>query len=101
MFFLNKQVDFFTNELLKYSVVGLFCALFLIAIVVLVSWFKKWIEEQNKLKDERIKKLEDRLDFYEKNDRQDMMMLIERSNVLHERSERLWEEMKTLLIRLK
>lgn len=93
------STDFFTSELLKYSTVGLFCAIFLLAIVVLINWIKNWILDELKHKDERIKKLEERLDYYEKNDRQEMLTLIERSNVIHERSEKLWEEMKILLIR--
>jgi hypothetical protein len=101
MFLINKQVDFASSELMKYSVVGLFCGLFLIAIVVLITWFKKWIEEQNQLKEERIKKLEEMMEFYQKNDRHEMLILIERSNQIHERNERLWEEVKNLLIQFK
>lgn len=98
MIFLEAHTNIFSTELMKYGIIGVFCAIFLTAIIILVIWFKAWITEQNKLKDERIKKLEERLDHYEKNDRKEMMVLIERNNVLHERNERLWEEVKNYLI---
>lgn len=59
--------------------------------------FHKQNKEQSRVKDERISKLETRLDDIEKNDRKEMMNLIQKSNYIHEKSEKIWEEMKVLL----
>lgn len=99
---INKQFDMKEFEqplsnLMHDSLLGTFCAIFFIGVVIILNMFHKQNKEQSRVKDERISKLETRLDDIEKNDRKEMMNLIQKSNYIHEKSEKIWEEMKVLL----
>lgn len=85
------------STLMHDSLLGLFCGIFFIANVVILNLFNKQNKYASKLKDDRISKLEERLNEIEKTDRREMMSLIQKSNYIHEKSEKIWEEMKVLL----
>ncbi len=92
-----KEFDQPLSNLMHDSLLGTFCAIFFIGVVIILNMFHKQNKEQSRVKDERISKLETRLDDIEKNDRKEMMNLIQKSNYIHEKSEKIWEEMKVLL----